>query len=240
MDARLITAVVALLLGSTLPQAASAQRPGERPVRPAGQIGIASPRGESGRAGAGSGRTDPRGVSSDPRTRGTPPGGWGRNTRWDDHHHRGGRHLYAPHHGAFRGHHGLHVGTHFGSAFIILTVPVGYPTYLYTAPYSFYYSATGAKTFVQGNLGEMADALAVDRLPNGVLRLSWRPDGRAVTEVGLFLADAQQRVLAAQTLRAPPFSALFESARGAAYVGITVAYADGQNTTTLLPYTGLP
>lgn len=239
MDARLIIAVVALLLGSMLPHVASAQRPGQRPVRPAGQIGIASPRGETGRAGAGSSRTDPRGVSSDPRTRGTPPDGWGRDTGWNDRY-PGGRHPHSPHHGALYGHHGLYVGAHFGSAFIILAVPVGYPTYLYTAPYSFHYSATGAKTFVQGNLGGMADALAVDKLANGILRLSWRPDGRAVTEVGLFLADAQQRVLAAQTLRAPPFSALFGSARGAAYVGITVAYADGQSATTLLPYTALP
>jgi hypothetical protein len=119
------------------------------------------------------------------------------------------------HGGRFR-HHGLYVGAHFGSAFIILAVPVVYPTYVYAAPYSIRYSATGASTVMQGDLGGAAAALAVDRLAGGVVRLTWRPDGRAVEEVGLF--------------------ALFEPSYQAAYVGITIVYADGQTATTLLPY----
>ena len=148
-----------------------------------------------------------------------------------------GRYPYGGYHrGGYHRHHGLYVGAHFGSAFIILAVPVVYPTYVYAAPYSIRYSATGASTVMQGDLGGAAAAVAVDYLASGVVRLSWRPDGRAVEEIGLFLADAQQRVLAVQTLRAPPFSALFEPSYQAAYVGITIVYGDGQTTTTLLPY----
>jgi hypothetical protein len=225
---------VALLLGSALIAPASAQRParhGER-VEPGGRavVGIGSARGETGRAG-----TDPRGVARDPRTVGRPPADQGRDSRWGGHYPTG-RHPYGAYHGGRFRHHGLHVGAHFGSAFIILAVPVVYPTYVYAAPYSIRYSASGASTVMQGDLGGAAAALAVDHLSGGVVRLTWRPDGRAVEEVGLFLADAQQRVLAVQTLRAPPFSALFEPGYQAAYVGITIVYADGQTATTLLPY----
>lgn len=157
--------------------------------------------------------------------------------RYDDH--RYGGTYYGPRpwrHGGFRGHHGLYVGAHFGSAFVVLVTPAVYPVYTYVAPYSVRYSASGARTLLQGDLGDAADAVAVERLSSGVVRLTWRPDGRAVEEIGLFLTDAQQNVLAVQTLRVPPFSALFEPTNGVAYVGVTIAYADGQSTTTLLPY----
>ena len=235
MNAPLAIGAAALLLAGTLSTAATAQRPirhGERADRGGrAVVGIGSARGETGRAGA-----DPRGVASDPRTVGRPPADQGRDPRWGGSY-PGGHYPYGVYHGGRFRHHGLYVGAHFGSAFIILAVPVVYPTYVYAAPYSIRYSATGASTVMQGDLGGAAAALAVDRLAGGVVRLTWRPDGRAVEEVGLFLADAQQRVLAVQTLRAPPFSALFEPSYQAAYVGITIVYADGQTATTLLPYT---
>lgn len=81
-----------------------------------------------------------------------------------------------------------------------------------------------------------ADGFATDEFPNGIVRLRWRPEGRAVKEVKLFLADAQQNVVAVQTLRAAPYTALFRVSYGAPYAGITVVYVDGQHTTTLLPY----
>lgn len=138
--------------------------------------------------------------------------------------------------GAYPRHHGLYVGAPFGSAFVILATPVIYSTYAYAAPYSLRYSAAGARTLLQGDIGDAADALRVEELRGGVVRLSWHPDGREVEEVGLFLADARQNVLAVQTLRAAPYAALFEPTYAAAYIGVTIAYADGQSTTTLIPY----
>lgn len=164
------------------------------------------------------------------------PGGWSTAGAAASRFHRRHQHAHAHHHAGCFGHHGLHVGAHFGSAFVILVGGYAAPTYHYAAPYAVHYSAGGATTLLQGNVGNAGNALSMERLAGGVVRLSWPGDGRLVDEVGLFLADAQQRVLAVQTLRAAPFAALFEPSSAAAYVGITVSYADGQNTTTLLPF----
>ena len=250
MKAGFVAIAAALTLGSVATVPASAQ-----------ERGVGVTRGSNGRVGSGWSRPGQQGTgrerarSSNPRDRSdpTPRDRWGSVGRVDqrpatgqpvygvaaDHrsrYHRKSYHSHTHHHGACFGHHGLHVGAHFGTAFVILVDAVAYPTYSYAAPYSVYYNPSGGTTLLQGDLGAARDALTVEELRDGIVRLNWRPDGRAVEEVGLFLADAQQRVIAVQTLRAPPFSALFQGAHGAAYVGITIAYVDGQNTTTLLPY----
>jgi hypothetical protein len=81
-----------------------------------------------------------------------------------------------------------------------------------------------------------SDALGIERVSETILRLTWRGDVARVQEVTLLLADAGQKVLAAQTLRAAPFTALFNVAPGAAYAGLTLHYPDGVKNTTLVPY----
>lgn len=243
MKTQLVLTAAAVLLASGTMNEADAQSRGVRGVgwRPAGTGSTASgstratdPRsgawGPSGATPRDRGWTDSRFPADRTAANGGIPGRWP--------HHRPRGHGHIPHHGACFGHHGLHVGAHFGSAFVIFVGQYAYPTYAYVAPYSLRYSAGGSTTLLQGDLGDAAAALAVDHLPGGVVRLTWRPDGRAVEEVGLFLADSQQTVLAVQTLRSAPFTALFEPTSAARYVGITIAYADGQNTTTLLPLRG--
>lgn len=204
----------------------SAERPAAAPRRPArsGEIVRAAPR-----------PAERSGPIVAPAAREPEGSRWGSQTY--------GRHdpasrfprRYSRYPGTHYPYHGLHVGARFGSAFIVVGAPLVYPVYLYPAPYLIRYSGSGSRTVLQGDVGAAGDALVLERLPADVLRLSWRPDGRSVDEVGLFLADAGQQVLAIQTLYAPPFAALLQSTARAAYVGVTVAYADGQRTTTLLP-----
>ena len=55
-------------------------------------------------------------------------------------------------------------------------------------------------------------------------------------EVALFLADEQHKVLAVKTFQAAPYVALFRITYDAPYAGVKVVYADGQTTTSILPY----
>jgi len=84
----------------------------------------------------------------------------------------------------------------------------------------------------QGKAGE----LAVE-VNDNVLRLTWRQGNRAVQEAGLFVADQDQRVLAIQTVRAAPFTALFDVTPDIAYIGVTLVYEDDTKSTALVPYT---
>ena len=89
---------------------------------------------------------------------------------------------------------------------------------------------------------EAGDSLVVERVsvmdivPSAVLRLTWRSAGLEPAEIVLFLADTARAVLAAQTLRAPPFIALIQPPRGTAYAGVTAAWPDGTTTSRLVPY----
>jgi hypothetical protein len=86
------------------------------------------------------------------------------------------------------------------------------------------------------------DSLVVERVsvmdivPRTVLRLTWRNHGLAAAQVALFLADTAQGVLSGQTLRSPPFTALFEPPAGTAFVGMTVVWPDGTLSTRFVPY----
>ncbi len=131
------------------------------------------------------------------------------------------------HHETLFVHHGLHVGLVIAAPFY----SVGYPYYVRYRPYRARYRV--AATVTQGR----ADfELHVEEIDEGIVRLSWPGDRRGITEVGLFLADSEQQVLAVQTVRAAPFTAVFDIVASMAYAGMTVVYDDGRTVTILVPY----
>ncbi len=67
-----------------------------------------------------------------------------------------------------------------------------------------------------------------------ILRVSWEPMGRQAEEVALFIADSAQAILAVQTVRAPPFTALFEPPVEAVFAGMTVVWPSGSKSTRLV------
>jgi hypothetical protein len=165
-----------------------------------------------------------------------------------------GRRPLGHHHNPLFVGHGLHVGFGLGAPFYGYPF-YGYPFYGYGYPFGYpypyfssYSSSIGASSSVYGNNyapqtepaapspGRVGDELVVEQVSNSVLRLTWRDDGYPIEEVGLFLADREEKVLAVQTLRVGPFTAMLDIAPGTAYVGVTILYTDGMKTTTLIPY----
>jgi hypothetical protein len=69
-----------------------------------------------------------------------------------------------------------------------------------------------------------------------VVRLTWRDSGVRAAQVAFFLADRARGVLSAQTVRSPPFTALFEPPPGTAFAGMTVVLLGGTLVTQFLPY----
>jgi hypothetical protein len=69
-----------------------------------------------------------------------------------------------------------------------------------------------------------------------MVRLTWRDHGLGAKQVAFFLADSARRVLTAETVRSPPFTALFEPPSGTAYVGMTVMLPGGTLETQYVPY----
>jgi hypothetical protein len=69
-----------------------------------------------------------------------------------------------------------------------------------------------------------------------VVRLTWPDHGVRAAQVAFFLADASRSVLSAQTVRSPPFIALFEPPPGTAFAGMTVVLPGGTLVTQFLPY----
>ena len=69
-----------------------------------------------------------------------------------------------------------------------------------------------------------------------VVRLTWRDSGVRAAQVAFFLADGARAVLSAQTVRSPPFTALFEPPPGTAFAGMTVVLPGGTLVTQFLPY----
>jgi hypothetical protein len=100
----------------------------------------------------------------------------------------------------------------------------------------------GRQLAVAGIAPEAGDSLVVERVsvmdvvPTTVLRLTWRSSRLEAAQVMLYLADSAQAVLAAQTLRGPPFTALLAPPPGTAYAGMTVMLPDGTTTSRLVPY----
>ncbi len=133
------------------------------------------------------------------------------------------------HHDVFVPHHGLHVG-------FVIGAPL-YPFYFTSYPYSVGYWPYRARYRVAAPAGGApALNLLIEAAGEGVVRVTWPEGGSGIQEVGLFLADRGQQVLAVQTLRASPFTALFDVVAGTAYVGMTVVYGDGRKVTILAPY----
>ncbi|HKT58966.1 MAG TPA: hypothetical protein VJQ46_02885 [Gemmatimonadales bacterium] len=100
----------------------------------------------------------------------------------------------------------------------------------------------GRHIAVPGTGSPAGDSLVVERVsvmdvvPTRAVRLTWRSAGLQAEQVAFFLADSAQAVLRAQTLRAPPFTALFEPPPGTAFAGMTVGWPDGTTSTRLVPY----
>ncbi len=93
---------------------------------------------------------------------------------------------------------------------------------------------------VGGGTGGGGDALTIEAVGDSV-RLNWLGAGRATREVMLFVADSAQRKLATRSASPTAPTATFEVATlsaPVAYAGVTVTFADGVSTTTLVPYQG--
>jgi hypothetical protein len=69
-----------------------------------------------------------------------------------------------------------------------------------------------------------------------IVRLTWRDHGVGAAQVAFFLADSARAVLSAQTVRSPPFTALFEPPPGTAFTGMTVVLPGGTLVTQFIPY----
>jgi hypothetical protein len=69
-----------------------------------------------------------------------------------------------------------------------------------------------------------------------IMRLSWRDRGVYAAQVAFFLADASRNVLSAQTVRAPPFTVLFDPPPRTALAGMTVVLPNGALVTRFVPY----
>ncbi len=69
-----------------------------------------------------------------------------------------------------------------------------------------------------------------------MVRLSWKDRGTGAKQVAFFLADSARNVLAAETVRAPPFVAVLQPPAQTAYAGMTVVLPGGALETQYVPY----
>ncbi|MFL5490219.1 MAG: hypothetical protein ACJ8AQ_01975 [Gemmatimonadales bacterium] len=69
-----------------------------------------------------------------------------------------------------------------------------------------------------------------------MVRLSWRDGGTGAKQVAFFLADSARNVLAAETVRSPPFVAVLQPPAQTAYAGMTVVLPGGALETQYVPY----
>jgi hypothetical protein len=91
---------------------------------------------------------------------------------------------------------------------------------------------------VGGESGRGGDALTIEQLGDSVLRLTWLGSIRPIRDARVFIADSAQRTLRAQRVDATTPSALFETKelkRQIAYAGVSVTFADGVMSTTMIP-----
>ena len=139
---------------------------------------------------------------------------------------------------------------HFYGAFA-----VGYPFWAVPYVYDHYgstYVESAAESYAPQPEGRAApklivigggsagggDALTVETLGDSV-RLSWLVSNRPAREVKLFVADSARRELATRSASPSTPSAVFEVATlssPVAFAGVTVTFADGVVTTTMVPY----
>ena len=89
------------------------------------------------------------------------------------------------------------------------------------------------------NVQTLDDSSAVGKLQvteervgaKNVVRLTWRDEGARASQVALFLADSGRTVLAAETVRSPPFTWAFELQPRTAFAGMTVVLPGGSLVT---------
>lgn len=145
---------------------------------------------------------------------------------------------------------GLHKRRFYGS--FVLGYPYGlYLPYVYGADY---YSAeypgdvyvpapepervASKLIVVGGGTAGGGDALTVETLGDSV-RLRWLANGRPAREVRLFVADSARRELASRSASPSAPVATFEVvtlSAPVAFTGVTVTFADGVMSTTMVPY----
>jgi hypothetical protein len=149
---------------------------------------------------------------------------------------------------------GFRAGRFAGSfvlGYPLFGVPVVIP-YYYDAGYQ-RYSEVGADVYAPepsraasklivvgaGSVGG-GDALTVETLGDSV-RLTWMANGRQAREVKLFVADSARRELATRSASPSAPTATFEVvtlSAPVAFAGVTVVFADGVTSTTLVPFRG--
>jgi hypothetical protein len=91
---------------------------------------------------------------------------------------------------------------------------------------------------IGGGTGGGGDALTIETVGDSV-RLNWLGTNRPAREVKLFVADSAQRQLATRSASPASPTATFEIATlsaPVAFAGVTVTFADGVTTTTMVPY----
>jgi hypothetical protein len=96
------------------------------------------------------------------------------------------------------------------------------------------------------NVGTPQDSATVGKLQvseeragaKDVVRLTWGGKGAAASQVAFFLATADSTVLSAQTVRSPPFTAVFEPPPATAFTGMTVVLPGGSLVTQYVRYGG--
>ena len=94
------------------------------------------------------------------------------------------------------------------------------------------------------NVQTLDDSAAVGKLQvtrdtsgtQNVVRLTWRDEGAGVSQVAFFLARADSTTLSAQTVRSPPFTAVFEPFAATAFAGMTVVLPGGTLVTQYVRY----
>ena len=152
----------------------------------------------------------------------------------------------------------------FGSSFlfgstVIERVPAAVPTVVpYAVPYYYPvrvpvrtrpseptapatpYNPANSKTLIIGaGVDGGGGVMRIERLGSDTLRLTWRGTLRPIREAWAFLADSLRQPLRRLPVTLATPSALFTIGgleRQIAYTGLTVVYADGATTTTLVPY----
>jgi hypothetical protein len=123
------------------------------------------------------------------------------------------------------------------SRLIIVSPYVGYD-YAESQPIIREREITGSKVIDVGeSLHSDSPAPVLEQLGDSLVRLRWNGDVGRVREISFVLADSARRILATQTVRAEPFTAIFDASRFAAFYGMTLIRADGVITTTLVPFT---
>jgi len=102
------------------------------------------------------------------------------------------------------------------------------------------YNPANSKTLIVGaGVDGGGGVMRIERLGDDTLRVTWRGTLRPIREAWAFLTDSLRQPLRRLPVTLATPSALFTIGgleRQIAYTGLTVVYADGATTTTLVPY----